>query len=950
MKIKTKLQIGFTLLLLLLVCTTIFGYNRLSRMDQMISALYDNQLRKSDIIVDLRGNVSDSNRMISDLIIGVGDQQSGIEQIMTKLTEASEQFRLLAEAPSTPAERQFIEKIKSGVEQHGSYLRTVARLANDKELSQIRQLYMDEGRAATRQLLGSLNELIEFEQQLTEDSVGTKKRIYQETVQVSAALTVFGILLGVFVLLWVVPGITAGLSELSRMASYFSRGKLNRFARMKIEPKDELGELARLFREIALDLHAKNEREAEINAIFQAQSRKDAQLARVTELLRQAHDMDAMASSFIEEFAPVLGAEYGAVYLADPKSERLVLYPVGMFAGQPESLREASGVRIESGEGLVGQCAKSGAAIVVDDVPEGYVTIASGIGKTNPRQLVLQPVHFDGELLGVIELASMRPFTSDNRELLSSLASQLGMLVHNIRSRQRVEELLQESRIQSEELEAQRNALKSSQHRLQLQQAELEAANQELTAKKYALEEHIRRTESQNRQIAQANAELEQQALQLAITGKYRTEFMANMSHELRTPLNSLLILSEFLAENKEGNLTPEQQEYVRTIRASGEDLFEIIDEILDLSKIDAGKMDLQPEWMAVGDIAAYVEHTYTPVAARRGLDIAVIVEKEVPEAIWTDGHRLKQILRNLFSNAIKFTHEGAVRLRITAPSEEQAASLAERGGGPGIVFHVIDTGIGIAPDKRDQVFEAFRQADGTTSREYGGTGLGLAISRELARLLGGWIELQTEVGRGSTFTLVVPAQCPAMVVPHSAESGPEPEEGAAELTAATIEPDAARSTRELPPAASHPGESAPDALTSADPPAVPSDGPFANKKVLIVDDDVRNLFALSRILEHCRMAVRYAENGIEALRKLEEEGDVDIVLMDIMMPIMDGFETIRRIRANPAWRAIPIIALTAKAMSEDRGKCLEAGASDYLAKPVHAEQLLSVLREWLDR
>lgn len=949
MKIKTKLQIGFTLLLLILVITTIFGYTRLSRMDQMISSLYDNQLRKTQIIVYLRGNISDSNRMISDMVIGVGDQLSGIAQISTKLAEAAEQFQLLAEAPSTAAERQFIEKIKSDVEQHSGYLKAVARLAEEEETAKIKQLYIEEGRASTRQLLGSLNELIEYEQQMTEDSVAKKKEIYEETVQVSAALTVLGILLGVFVLLWVVPGITAGLSQLSRMAFYFSKGKLNRFARMKVEPKDELGELARLFREIAMDLYLKNEREAEINAIFQAQSRKDAQLARVTELLRQAHDMDAMASSFIEEFAPVLGAEYGAVYLADPKSDRLELYPVGLFAGKPDKLREASVATIQSGEGLVGQCAKSGVSIVVDDVPEDYVTIASGIGKTNPRQLVLEPVHFDGELLGVIELASMRPFTPDNRELLGSLASQLGMLVHNIRSRQRVEELLQESRIQSEELEAQRNALKSSQNRLQHQQVELEAANQELTAKKYALEEHIRRTEMQNRQIAQANAELEQQALQLAITGKYRTEFLANMSHELRTPLNSLLILSEFLAENKEGNLNPEQQEYIRTIRASGEDLFKIIDEVLDLSKIDAGKMELQPEWMTVSDIAVYIEHTYTPLARRKGLGIAVDIEDGAPEAVWTDGHRLKQILRNLFSNAIKFTHEGSVKLRVSAPSEEQASGLAECGDGSGIAFHVIDTGIGIAPDKRDQVFEAFRQADGTTSREYGGTGLGLAISQELARLLGGRITLRTEVGRGSTFTLVVPVRSASLEdCPHGERMGIG-EENAAQ-TAAAIEPDSERTSR-VPSLTeeSRPDDPAPAALMYAEPLNVHPEGPFENKKVLIVDDDVRNLFALSRVLAHCRMEVLYAENGMEALRKLDQD-DVDIVLMDIMMPVMDGIEAIRRIRSNPAWQAIPIIALTAKAMPEDRGNCLEAGASDYLAKPVHAEQLLSIVREWLDR
>ncbi|WP_123039307.1 response regulator [Cohnella candidum] len=1224
MKIKTKLIVGFAVILLILASVTAFGYVRLTRMDDSMSSFYDNRFQKVQIVVNARGEVNAANAVITGIIMGTTEPKSGVSEITNRLTAAAKQFALLSDSHATAVEKQIIEQIKNNAKGYGEFLNSFMRLAQEGKVEEGKQLYVSKGIPSTVLVINSLNGLIVYEQQTLEEEMANTKAMYKDTVRMVAALTVLGILLGLAVLLWVLPQITKGLNQLGRMADRFSKGRLKGFARMNIRAKDELGDLARVFRHIAMDLLAKNEKENEYNAILQRQARKDAQMARVTELLRQTSDTDAVAQSFIDEFAPVVGAAYGAVYLVDPASRGKMLQLAGSYAGSGDAVGTTATVR--RGEGLVGQCAATGNAIVLDEVPQGYVRISSGLGSSEPRQLALQPVKFDEEIIGVIELAGTEAFRQDDLELLADLAVQFGTLVQNIRSRQRVEELLRESQAQSEELqaqseelisqsetlrqtndelEAQRNELKRSEARLQQQQEELEHANQELTVKTQALEEHIDRTETQNRQIAKANADLERQALQLAMTGKYRSEFLANMSHELRTPLNSLLILSEFLAENKEGNLNEKQKEYMKTIHLSGTDLLKMIDEILDLSKVDAGKMEIHPEWTVIGDIATYFEHQYTPMALQKGLTLSVDSEEGIPQAIWTDGHRLKQILRNLFSNAIKFTHAGSVSLAIVKPTEEDLASLPKRTDGDYVAFRISDTGIGISPEKSEVIFEAFRQADGTTSRKYGGTGLGLTISRELAKLLGGWIRLETEAGRGSTFTLILPERAPASeaanaeaphtdVYPEVAAAGVLPGESDASLSpvaehgnepvpdddrdslaegdrvlliveddihfakvllemartrgfkgvialrgdeglerARTLKPDAIlldiqlpvtdgwsilhqlkldKETRHIPvqvisvteqsshglrmgaldhlkkpataqqleevftnistvldrkpkrlllvepnqedvqnltelighddvlveavssaegaweqlqnhaydclvlssglddgsgialmekiqrspnlhrmPVILHGGEESqeealwefrkfadkivmkdvksPERLleetalflhrVEAELPEEKRrmlrklhrrEAPFENKKVLLVDDDVRNVFALSSVLEHRKMEVVYAENGKDALEKLEEHPDVDIILMDIMMPEMDGYEAMTRIRENAAWKSIPIIALTAKAMRDDRSKCIEAGASDYITKPVHTEQLLSLMRVWLYR
>jgi len=525
----------------------------------------------------------------------------------------------------------------------------------------------------------------------------------------------------------------------------------------------------------------------------------------------------------------------------------------------------------------------------------------------------------------------------------------LGVVLNTIMANMRTEELLQQSQSLTQELqtqskelqqrqeelkrsnaelEQQTQSLKASEELLQSQQDKLQGANEELQEKAALLEERNLDIETKNREIELARRGLEEKAAQLAISSKYKSEFLANMSHELRTPLNSLLILSKLLLENEQGNLSEKQLEFARTIYTAGADLLQLISDILDLSKIEAGKMEILPDLVSLADVQTYVTSTFDPIAADKGLHFKIEADAELPATIVTDEQRLQQVLRNLLSNAFKFTEEGGVTF-----------SVQRRGAGR-IAFAVADTGVGIAPDKLQVIFEAFQQADGTTSRKYGGTGLGLSISRELARALGGEIEVSSVVGEGTIFTLVLPISYPRPLAPVDEDR-----------TDAGLQP--ASPLRGAPPRAPilsagsrTNGEVA--AVAGATAVAIPESSPHSGKKVLIVDDDVRNLFALASLLEDRGMEIVFGETGKEALSALESHPDVDIVLMDIMMPDMDGNETIAAIRRTRGLRELPIIAVTAKALEGDRERSLSAGASDYITKPVEPEHLLSLIGTWL--
>ncbi|MFZ3473317.1 HAMP domain-containing protein [Streptomyces sp. 4.24] len=716
-------------------------------------------------------------------------------------------------------------------------------------------------------------------------------------------------------------------------------------------------------------------------------------LARISALMQGRRELDDVASLIMSELTPVVSAQHGAFFLALPAGGTTEIGTEGGADGSYElrmrgSYAYAGGqmpMSFRPGEGLIGTVAEEKRTILIENTPPGYLKISSGLGEAPPAHVIVLPVLFEGKVLGVIELASFQPFTQIQKDFLSQIAEMIGTSVNTISVNSKTEMLLKQSQEMTEQLRERSDELENRQKALQ-------AANAELEEKAELLAQQNRDIEVKNTEIEEARQVLEERAEQLAVSMRYKSEFLANMSHELRTPLNSLLILAKLLADNADENLSPKQVEFAETIHGAGSDLLQLINDILDLSKVEAGKMDVSPTRIALVQLVDYVEATFRPLTAEKGLDFSVRVSPELPATLHTDEQRLLQVLRNLLSNAVKFTDTGAVELVIRPAGADvpiaireqllEAGSLREADADL-IAFSVTDTGIGIAASKMLVIFEAFKQADGTTSRKYGGTGLGLSISREIARLLGGEIHAASEPGRGSTFTLYLPLH--PSELPPQGYAPPTPGGARAELyrrpaaeEARPALPAAPAEQGPVPPVqpvalprggepagqgssalfrrrrkalsepqlrAEVPGQGDAEAWAVEEPlPVVPRTYDFHGERVLIVDDDVRNVFALTSVLEQHGLAVLYAENGREGIEVLEQHDDVALVLMDIMMPEMDGYATTSAIRRMPQFEGLPIIALTAKAMKGDREKAIESGASDYVTKPVEPDYLLSVM------
>ena len=679
-------------------------------------------------------------------------------------------------------------------------------------------------------------------------------------------------------------------------------------------------------------------------------------LARISGLMQGHHDLKALASLIMSELAPLVSAQYGSFYLANAAPETdVVLERTASYGAPPSELVAGPTGRFRLGESLVGQAAADRKTILMEGA-SNPVRISSGLGTVTPANVILLPVLFEGQALGVIELASVKEFTAVHQDLLEQLKETIGVNVNTIVANSRTEALLAESQRLAQELRA-----RSEQ--LQQQQDELQHSNTELAEKAALLASQNRDIELKNIAIEQASQELEERAQQLSMASTYKSEFLANMSHELRTPLNSALILAKLLADDLQGNLTQQQIEFARTIHSAGTDLLQMIDDVLDLAKVEAGHMELLPVSVAVDGLVAYVDSLYRPLAADKGLDFAVTVSPGVPPSLQTDRQRLQQILRNLLSNAIKFTHEGSVRLHIRTADQSEMAGGTSRTGPSVVAFVVEDTGIGIAADKLALIFEAFQQGDGTTSRKYGGTGLGLSISRELTRLLGGELQVYSEAGQGSMFTLCIPVgersaavSTPSpgvQTVPGTVVGGEDVSRREIPRPGGLPEPgEPAGPERPAPPpiatyvgaayAGAVPEQSARDA--SQPPPPRQLHG----EKVLVVDDDPRYVYALVTALEQHGLSCLCVENGVAGIRALEQNSDVRLVLMDVMMPELDGNATMATIRRMPRYRDLPLIAVTAKAMKGDREKSLNSGATDYVTKPVDIDQLLQMIATYL--
>ncbi|MFC8901205.1 ATP-binding protein, partial [Micromonospora sp. NPDC057140] len=690
--------------------------------------------------------------------------------------------------------------------------------------------------------------------------------------------------------------LTTQLRAIAQVSTSVTRGDLTQ--RIAVEAQGEVAELKDNINQMIVTLRETTKKNAE-------QGWLDSNLARIGGLLQGQRDLGEVCRMIMMEVTPLVDAQLGAFFLADTSDGSMRLRLTASYG----YVARGHDVTFGPGEGLVGQAALSRRTIRVSASPDGRLTLRSGLANTPPADLVVLPVLFEGELLGVIEFAGVAAFPDLHLTFLERLVLTIGVAVNTIQANRRTEELLAQS---------QRLA-----HELQEQSAELQRTNAELEDKAQLLSEQKANIETQNREIELARLGLEDKAQQLTRASAYKSEFLANMSHELRTPLNSLLLLARLLVENSEQNLTPKQIEFARTIHGSGSDLLRLIDDILDLSKIEAGRMDVEPTEVQFTDIRGYVEQAFAPQAEDKGLDFQVRLAKELPPALVTDAGRLQQILRNLLSNAVKFTDNGAVTLRIAPAPENVVFDVpALTNARQVIAFTVIDTGIGISDDKLSLIFEAFQQADGTTSRRYGGTGLGLSISRDLARLLGGSITVSSAPGEGSTFTLYVPE----VLAPDAVVAPAPPSPARAGLPSSLL----------MPP------------LELSEPAETPATRRLEGVTVLIIDDDVRNVFALTSALELHGMTVLYSDNGADGVRLLAEHPEVGIVLMDAMMPDQDGYETTRQIRRNHHFADLPIVFLTAKAMPGDRESALAAGGSDYITKPVDLDELIELMASWV--
>jgi len=609
-------------------------------------------------------------------------------------------------------------------------------------------------------------------------------------------------------------------------------------------------------------------------------------LAKFSQMMQGQRSLESLAELIMSELTPLVSAQHGTFFITEAEREpaKPVLRLLSSYAFKH---RKQLANRYGMGEGLVGQCALEKKTILVDDVPSDYVHISSSIGDAAPRNILVLPVLFEGQIKGAIELASFQRFNPIHITFLEQVMLSIGVVFNMITASMRTEELLKE----------------------------LKGSNVELEKRTAELEEKASLLEEKNREIAEASASLEERAKQLVLVSKYKSEFLANMSHELRTPLNSLLILAKLLAENEEETLTPKQVEYAMTINSAGNDLLSLISQILDLSKIEAGKLQIETKKVSLGEVRDFVEGNFRQVAEQKDLDFSVRLAPDAPATITTDSQRLQQILKNLLSNGFKFTDRGRVELKVERAQSGVAFKAGSLKRAKAVVaFSVLDTGIGITEEKQQLIFEAFQQADASTSRMYGGTGLGLTISRELAQLLGGEITVLSTPGVGSTFTLYLPLSGPDLessfreVSEHEYYEEPLPE--------LSIPP---QSMLEL-----------------------------VGKKVLLVDDDARNLFAVTSLLERGKMKVVAAGTAQEGIEALKANPDTDLVLMDIMLPGMDGFQATQVIRSMEGYEKLPIVALTAKAMPGDREKCLEAGCSDFVPKPVNTERLITVMKQTL--
>ncbi|SEK40570.1 response regulator [Parapedobacter koreensis] len=1176
---NANLKTGFGLSILLLIISSIVSYVCIDRL-----------LNSSNLV----RHTHEVTQVLSQAVSSVREAESaqrgflltGNLLYMDPYSEACRQAheyidQVLQLTRDNPAQqetgRQLKEAISMRISRMNAMIETMQKTGNiDSEDMEIGRTYMVNIHTLANQMISEENRLLE-----TRTAIQNRFAMYTPGVIVLAAL--LAILVAVVFYIRIIRDmamrrtLTLQLEQkdwemqqridlIQGIAAQISAGDYT--IRINDEEKDALGSLAGSLNRMAESLHLSFER-LENNEWLQSG------VAELNEKMVGEKQVDTICTDIINFLAEYTDSKAGAIYLFS--GDKLILQ--SGYALQPDKATS-----IAPGEGIVGQCLLSQKEIVLDDVKADTVIISHAIGTIKPGGVIAFPIFHEKKVIGAIELAALDPFTQNELAFFNAAAQNIGTAIYGAQSRKKLQELLEETQTQTEELQAQHNELENLNTELEAHAQKLQASEEELRVQQEELQQNNLDLEERNRMIRERNSEITKKAKELELSTQYKSEFMANMSHELRTPLNSILLLSRYLAENSEQNLTEDQKESASVIYNSGNGLLQLIDELLDLSKIEAGKMDVEYAPVSIGDVLGNMESTFIPVANDKKLELHVT--NTLPEGftIDIDKMKLEQILKNLLSNALKFTSAGYVKLTVSAKPHDDAW----------LEFTVEDTGVGIPAEKLWQVFEAFTQADGSTKRKYGGTGLGLSISRQLARLLGGDIDVSSEPGKGSTFTLTVPVAKP--LPQDTASSAPLDNNDAASridtaplryietIIPAPIPDDRSRirsedkviliveddtafakellrftrsqhykgivavrgdevmnlvlqykplailldiklpvkdgwqvmdelkantETRHIPVhimsslearkesrkhgaveffskpiAIEHmqemfrklevalaknpkkvliveentkhaealayflesfkisstvkysiddsvdsllnneadcvildmgvPDKNAYDLLEMVrqnpgleDVPIIVFTGKnlssaeefrikqyadsivvktaysyqriidevaiflhlvesqkeniaktgrlqlsvkdiLHGKTVLIADDDVRNIFSLTKTLEKLGMVVVTATDGLEALKELENHPETNIVLMDMMMPHMDGYESTTKIRQHPQFKDLPVIAVTAKAMLGDREKCITAGASDYISKPVDIDQLISLLRVWL--
>jgi len=1198
--IKSKLIGGFTIILVLLVFMSFFIVSKFSESNDRLKISVDVYSKKVNLSNELMIAVQKAGRDEKNIILEKDPIQKDVYKnlIYHQLDIIDKKIITLQELVEGKG-IQFLDEFRTRWTSYKTDLRDIISLAMKNENEQAFEISITRGLKTRDAAISQLEQLVIKNEKSMEDAKIENNASYNSALNLIIALIIVSILLAIFISYWIIQSITKRISVIAKEAEKiasreFTNEKLEDSTNDELKPLfNSLVSVNKSFREITEN--ANNVASGNYTVDLTPRSDKDIlgnSLKKMTRSLRETtaanekHNwltagqnqlnstlkgdqiIEDLANNTISFLCAYLKGTIGAVYLLNDKDNTLVLS--GQYAfSSPENTKE----KFTLNEGLIGQVAREKKQISLTDLTEEQIRITSSVLNAKPKNLLIVPFLFEGKTVGVLEIGRLTNFNEVEKEFINVSMDSIAISVNSAVSRKRIQELLEETQVQTEELQTQQEELKQMNEELEEQTQNLKQQHEELQMTNEELEEQTQSLEEKNKEVEAAKNDIEQKTKQLEISSKYKSEFLANMSHELRTPLNSLLILSKDLSENRKKNLDNIQVESAEIIYKSGQDLLVLINEVLDLSKIEAGKMSINIERVSLKIFTDDLIRNFKHLADQKGLKLNAKLDKDLPESIHTDSQRLNQILKNLISNAIKFTEKGSVSISINRYTENT------------VIISVTDTGIGIQEDKQMAIFEAFQQAEGGTSRKYGGTGLGLSISRELAKLLGAEITLNSKINEGSTFSVIIPLdihreqplpdsyrkekdvkflnyptikddrnsltaddkvviliieddlkfasilleqankkgfKClsaatgedglllaakykpqaiildmglpginghevllqlkanpsirhiPVHVISANEHSLEQIREGAVEYLTKPInkndleeafnkiekfvsrkiknlliieDNENSRKTMQIlighsdikifeagngkdamamyqenyidciildiglpdisgfdlihelkdikdhniPPIIIYTGKeltkeennelnkyaesiivkgvkseerlldetalflhrtisNLPESKQFVINNLYDKEAVFHAKKILLVDDDTRNVFALSKILEERGMEIIKAENGKNALIMLNMHPDIDLVLMDIMMPEMDGYEAMKRLRTKGEFKNLPIIALTAKAMKDDKQKSIDAGASDYIAKPIEAERLLSLMRVWLSK